>query len=75
VLKAWACKLGLPEVETLLGETLQEEKRADELLSQIADQADAGDAQKTSDDVKSPAKASPRSKSAPDLPSGDITRA
>jgi ferritin-like metal-binding protein YciE len=76
VLQAWARKLGLSEVETLLGETLQEEKRADELLSQIADQADAGDTKKAfRDDVKSPAKASPRSKSAPDSASRDTTRA
>jgi ferritin-like metal-binding protein YciE len=60
VLQAWARKLGLSEVETLLGETLQEEKRADQLLSQIADQANAGDTRKASDDVKSPAKASSR---------------
>jgi ferritin-like metal-binding protein YciE len=41
VLMAWARKLGLPEAETLLGETLQEEKHADGLLSQIAEEADA----------------------------------
>ena len=76
VLKAWARKLGLSEVETLLGETLQEEKRADQLLTQIADQADAGDTKKASrDDVKSPAKVPPRSKSAPDSASRDTTRA
>jgi ferritin-like metal-binding protein YciE len=76
LLKVWARKLGLPEVEKLLGETLQEEKRADQLLSQIANQADAGDTKKASrDDVQSPAKGSPRSKSAPDLASGDTTHA
>jgi ferritin-like metal-binding protein YciE len=55
-LKAWARKLGLSEAETLLGETLQEEKRADELLSQIAEQG--------SGDGKSSVKAAVRSKSA-----------
>jgi ferritin-like metal-binding protein YciE len=76
LLKVWARKLGLPEAEKLLGETLQEEKRADQLLSQIADQADAGDTKKASrDDVQSPAKGSSRSKAAPDLASGDTTHA
>jgi ferritin-like metal-binding protein YciE len=40
MLKAWARKLGLSDAETLLDETLQEEKRADALLSQIAEQDD-----------------------------------
>ena len=75
VLQAWARKLGLSEVETLLGETLQEEKRADQLLSQIADQADAGDTKKAPDKMNSPAKVPPRSKSAPDSASRDTTRA
>ncbi len=35
-LKAWAAQLGLPEAEKLLGETLEEEKRTDALLSKIA---------------------------------------
>jgi ferritin-like metal-binding protein YciE len=76
VLQAWARKLGLSEVETLLGETLQEEKRADQLLSQIADQAEAGDPKRASrDEVTSPAKVPSRSKSAPDSASRDTTRA
>jgi ferritin-like metal-binding protein YciE len=37
LLKAWARKLGLPEAEKLLDETLQEEKKADALLSEIAE--------------------------------------
>lgn len=37
-LKAWAGKLGLDEVAGLLDETLQEEKRTDELLTEIATQ-------------------------------------
>ena len=36
-LKAWANKLGLHDAATLLDETLQEEKKADELLSRIAE--------------------------------------
>jgi ferritin-like metal-binding protein YciE len=36
-LKAWARKLGLADVEKLLNETLEEEKKADALLSQIAE--------------------------------------
>ena len=36
-LKAWARKLGHADVETLLGETLAEEKAADTLLSQLAE--------------------------------------
>jgi ferritin-like metal-binding protein YciE len=75
-LQAWARKLRLSQVETLLGETLQEETRADELLSQIADQAEAGDTKRSShDDVTSPAKGSSRSKSAPESASRDTTRA
>ncbi len=38
VLKTWARKLGLQEAEKLLNTTLEEEKRTDALLSQIADQ-------------------------------------
>ena len=36
-LKAWAMQLGMNDVAKLLDETLQEEKRADALLSQIAE--------------------------------------
>jgi ferritin-like metal-binding protein YciE len=36
MLKAWALKLDLPEAGKLLDATLQEEKKADALLSQIA---------------------------------------
>ena len=38
VLKTWARKLGLPEAEKLLTQTLEEEKKTDALLSQLADQ-------------------------------------
>lgn len=37
VLKTWAKKLGLNEAESLLTETLEEEKRSDEKLSEIAE--------------------------------------
>ncbi len=36
-LKSWAKQLGLAEAETLLGETLEEEKKADQTLSDIAE--------------------------------------
>ncbi|MBB2206031.1 YciE/YciF ferroxidase family protein [Gluconacetobacter takamatsuzukensis] len=36
-LKAWAATLGLAEAEELLGATLEEEKRTDALLSEIAE--------------------------------------
>ena len=38
-LKAWAKQLGFAEAEKLLGETLEEEKRADQLLSEVAEKA------------------------------------
>jgi ferritin-like metal-binding protein YciE len=37
MLKTWARKLGMDDAETLLGETLEEEKRADERLTAIAE--------------------------------------
>ena len=37
LLKTWARKLGYAEAETLLGETLEEEKRTDALLTEIAE--------------------------------------
>jgi ferritin-like metal-binding protein YciE len=36
LLKSWAKKLGLSEAESLLGQTLEEEKKADALLTQVA---------------------------------------
>jgi len=39
LLKSWAHKLGLTEAEQLLGQTLEEEKKADALLTQIAEQS------------------------------------
>ena len=37
LLKTWAHKLGYAEAEALLGETLEEEKRTDALLTEIAE--------------------------------------
>ena len=37
MLKTWAGQLGFPEAAKLLDETLQEEKKTDELLTQIAE--------------------------------------
>jgi DNA phosphorothioation-dependent restriction protein DptG len=42
MLKSWARKMGYDEAEALLGETLEEEKRADALLTQIAEGESAG---------------------------------
>jgi ferritin-like metal-binding protein YciE len=39
LLKTWAAKLGLSEAEQLLGQTLEEEKKADALLTKVAGQA------------------------------------
>jgi ferritin-like metal-binding protein YciE len=39
LLKTWATQLGLPDAAKLLDATLQEEKKADALLSQIAEKA------------------------------------
>jgi ferritin-like metal-binding protein YciE len=39
-LKAWATKLGLTEVKVLLDATLQEEKKADALLTKLAEQTE-----------------------------------
>lgn len=44
-LKAWAKKLGMADAERLLGETLEEEKRADERLSRVAESLAASGAQ------------------------------
>lgn len=38
-LKAWARRLGLEDASKLLGETLEEEKRADQMLSDVAERA------------------------------------
>jgi ferritin-like metal-binding protein YciE len=47
LLKSWARKLGLSEAEALLGQTLEEEKKADALLTQIAEGSQASDTVKT----------------------------
>jgi ferritin-like metal-binding protein YciE len=39
LLKSWATKLGYDEAASLLDATLQEEKKTDELLTQIADES------------------------------------
>jgi ferritin-like metal-binding protein YciE len=41
MLKTWARKLGLEEAETLLDQTLEEEKRSDEKLTSIAESLSA----------------------------------
>ena len=54
MLKAWAQKLGLTEAATLFGQTLEEEKRTDTLLSKIAAQ-DGKPAAKRTPPKKTPA--------------------
>jgi ferritin-like metal-binding protein YciE len=54
-LKTWANQLGMTEAASLLEETLQEEKHADELLTQIAEsianaEAERGEAEEDEDD-------------------------
>jgi ferritin-like metal-binding protein YciE len=59
MLKRWARMLGYGEAEKLLGETLEEEKRTDALLTQIAEQTSSSQGQAietTSDRSKSKAK-------------------
>jgi ferritin-like metal-binding protein YciE len=41
MLKTWAKKLGMDEAESLLSETLEEEKRADERLTAVAESLEA----------------------------------
>lgn len=69
-LRTWATQLGLDEAAKLLDETLQEEKRADELLSKIAEslnaQATEGEGEDEDEDEdegdEKPAKTSARKK-------------
>lgn len=42
LLKSWARKLGLTDAEALLAQTLEEEKKADALLTQVAEHGEAG---------------------------------
>ena len=58
LLKTWAAKLGLSEAVTLLDATLQEEKKADDLLTQAAGKLDH------SDKAPAPAASAPKAKAA-----------
>ena len=52
-LKTWANQIGMPDAAKLLDETLQEEKRTDELLTRIAEasaNAEAGEGEPEEDD-------------------------
>lgn len=68
-LKTWASQLGHDEAASLLGETLEEEKRADELLTQIAESAnvegedDGGEEGDEDEDAEKPASGSRKKKS------------
>ncbi|TDR85302.1 ferritin-like domain-containing protein [Enterovirga rhinocerotis] len=63
MLKTWAGQLGIDDAVGLLDETLQEEKRADELLTQIAEQANAEGAGKQ-DEAEAPVQAKSARKAA-----------
>ena len=65
-LKTWANQLGMAEAATLLDETLQEEKRTDELLTRIAEsaaneEAGEGEPQDDEEDEEKPARRATRS--------------
>ena len=68
MLKTWATQLGMTDAAKLLDETLAEEKKADELLPQIAERAanaEAGagkieDEEEEGDEEEAPAKAAPK---------------
>ncbi|WP_338665987.1 DUF892 family protein [Pararoseomonas sp. SCSIO 73927] len=61
LLKTWARKLGLAEAERLLDETLEEEKRTDLLLTQIAEGLDGpGDDEDGGEETAEVEKAVPR---------------
>ncbi|ONG51106.1 YciE/YciF family protein [Pseudoroseomonas deserti] len=66
LLKSWAQKLGLDEAGQLLDETLQEEKRTDALLTELAEglpYGAAGEEDGAGEDDADDAAAAPRSKS------------
>jgi ferritin-like metal-binding protein YciE len=65
-LKTWANQLGMAEAATLLDQTLQEEKRTDELLTRIAEsaaneEAGEGEPQDDEEDEEKPARRATRS--------------
>ena len=61
LLKTWARKIGLPDAEALLGETLEEEKRTDLLLTQIAEGFEPPDADEDEGETENEAdKAAPK---------------
>ena len=65
-LKTWANQLGMTDAATLLDETLQEEKRTDELLTRIAEsaaneEAGEGEPQDDEEDEEKPARRATRS--------------
>ena len=61
-LKTWATQLGMQDAAKLLDETLQEEKRTDEILSRIAEggaNADAGQGELSDDDEEDESEEAP----------------
>jgi len=57
-LKTWATQLGYEDAAKLLDETLQEEKKTDQLLSEIAERINVEGSEEDTDDVE--AKAAPK---------------
>ncbi|WP_200845358.1 ferritin-like domain-containing protein [Roseomonas sp. 18066] len=62
LLKSWAGKLGMAEAARLLGETLEEEKRTDALLSKLADALPFSDAEPAGEAADEAATPAPRAK-------------
>ena len=54
-LKTWATQLGYKDAANLLDETLQEEKKTDQLLSQIAERINVEGSEEETDDVEAQA--------------------
>jgi ferritin-like metal-binding protein YciE len=68
MLRSWARKLGYDEVEELLGETLDEEKRTDALLTEIAESLEASAPEEEEVEAPAPRKRAPAAKATPAKP-------
>lgn len=65
LLRSWARKLGMRDAAELLGQTLEEEKRADAMLTEVAEQGQApAPAEKAPIGAKPPGRGKVRSKAA-----------
>jgi ferritin-like metal-binding protein YciE len=70
MLRSWARKLGYGDAEELLGETLEEEKRTDALLTEIAEslEASAPEEEEVAEEAPAPRKRAPAAKATPAKP-------